>query len=91
MLVLGLQFFNNPLNDYLQATANVLRFLLDKVVIDDFQTNENGVLVPDVQAFLRQLREIEPEQICRELCGKENFYGLVVPHVEQIQKLCVSE
>ena len=36
MLVLGMQFFNNPLNTYLQAVANILRFLLDKIVIDDF-------------------------------------------------------
>lgn len=91
MLALGLQFFNNPLNEYLQATANVLRFLLDKVVVDDFQSNEGGVLVPHVGVFLRQLRGVDPEKICSELCGTDRFNELASVHVEKIRKISVHE
>lgn len=71
--MLGLQLFNNPLNDYLQAAANVLRFLFDRAVVDDFQTNEEGVLVPHVGVFLERVRAIDLEQICLELCGTDKF------------------
>lgn len=61
------------------------------MVVDDFQTNESGVLVPHVQEFLRQLREVNPEQICCELCGTGEFHDLVAVHIEQIRKIDVHE